>query len=95
MICGWLNLRAVYEVIHGFLTGQGVAAPTPALFRVNCIYEREIYFKKLAHVVMEAWLSPKSDWVSWQGRVAVQVQRQSAGKIPSCLREVSSIQAFN
>ena len=43
-----------------------------------CMYrEREIYFREMAHMMVET-----------QERVAVQVERQSAGRILSCSVEV-------
>lgn len=66
MMRGWLNLwmqnhryrRADCKVIHEFLTAWWGSVPlTSIFFRVSYIYEREIYFKNLAHGVMVAWCS--------------------------------------
>ena len=46
--------------------------------------EREIYFKELAHMIVQAWLSR----LETEGRVVVCVSRQSAGTIFSFSGEI-------
>ena len=61
---------------------------------------REVDFKKLAHAIVEA-VKSKLARVGQQagdaGRAAAQVQRQYAGRIPSCSGNISlwSVKAFN
>lgn len=49
--------------------------------------DTQIYFKELAHISVKGMVSPESDVAGWQdenqGRIAVQVQRQSACRISS------------
>ena len=67
-----------------------------------CMYiYKEIYFKELAHVIVEAsrFKIYRMGWQAGDHRradVAVQVQWPSAGRIPSCLGKVSlcSIKIF-
>ena len=49
--------------------------------------KKEIYIKQLAHMIVE--FDGVDQQVGDSGKSAFQVQRQSAGKIPSCLGEVS------
>lgn len=57
------------------------------------IYMERDYFKDLAHPIVEAWQVPnlmgKAGRLKTQERVAVQIQKQSTGRISSCLGEVS------
>lgn len=59
--------------------------------RINRIYTSIHIHRERETLVLRNWLM----WLC-QGRVVVHTQTQSAGRIPSCLREVSlcSIQAF-
>ena len=55
----------------------------------------ETDFKEVVHMSVEAW-SGQASRLQTQGSVSIQVRRQSARRIPSCLGEVSlfSISAF-
>ena len=63
-----INTAGLHDLLLLFMDfwlNRGLVPLTSSVFRVNYIHKREIYFKKLAHVVMESQLGPQSDWVSW------------------------------
>lgn len=62
-----INTAILYVLLllMDFWLNRGLVPLTSTLITVNYIHKREIYFKKLAHVVTESRLGPQSDWVSW------------------------------
>lgn len=60
-----------------------------------------LQFKELAYVIVVGWpvqnLKEQAGKLGTQGRVVVEVQRHSPGRIPSCLGEINlcSVQPFH